>query len=280
MTPLQPAEAASARLDARDLCALRRIYGAVMTVRWLTAFIDRPADTFDAAVAFWSQVTCSTVSSTRGDRDEFVTLLPAAGDPYLRIQRVDDGPGGSHLDVHAPDIGAMAGRANELGASTLDELDDVTALASPAGARFCVVEHGGESVRPEPVRLDGGPRTLVDQLCIDIPPELHDTERDFWQELLGWPLRAAARLEYTFFERPRGMPLRILLQREDDDRQGRTARAHLDLACDDVDTVAAQHERLGATIVDRHEWWHVMSDPSGLPYCLIRRSPDTGTLTA
>ncbi len=75
-----------------------------MTVRWLTAFIDRPGENFDETVRFWASVTGSSMSPTRGEHDEFATLIPPDGDAYLRVQRVAEGPGGSHLDVHVDDI--------------------------------------------------------------------------------------------------------------------------------------------------------------------------------
>jgi hypothetical protein len=30
----------------------------------------------------------------------------------------------------------------------------------------------------------------------------------------------------------------------------------------------------------RHEYWTTMLDPSGLPYCLTRRNPDTGLVAS
>ena len=56
-----------------------------MTVRWLTAFLDRPAATIDAATAFWRTVTGSTLSTPRGEHRQFATLLPPDGDAYLRV---------------------------------------------------------------------------------------------------------------------------------------------------------------------------------------------------
>ena len=67
-----------------------------MTVRWLTTFLDRPAQSFGDAVAFWTTVTGSTLSPTGASADEFATLVPADGDAYLRMQRVLDGSGGCH----------------------------------------------------------------------------------------------------------------------------------------------------------------------------------------
>ena len=53
-------------------------------VRWLTVFLDFPAGSFGAGVAFWAEVTGSTLSPFRGAAGEFATLLPPYGDAYLR----------------------------------------------------------------------------------------------------------------------------------------------------------------------------------------------------
>src|SRR5207302_8406403 len=69
-------------------------------VRWLTVFLDFPADSFGAGVAFWREVTGSGLSPLRGAAGEFATLLPADGDAYPRVQRVAGGSGGPQLDLH------------------------------------------------------------------------------------------------------------------------------------------------------------------------------------
>jgi predicted enzyme related to lactoylglutathione lyase len=250
-----------------------------VTVRWLTAFIDRPADQLDLAMRFWSEVTGSAMSPMRGDHDEFATLLPPDGDAYLRIQRVADGVGGSHLDLHVDDITATAMRAGHLGARVTRELDDVIVMRSPAGMAFCVVDHDGESTRPAPTALHGSTRAIVDQLCIDIPRVAYESECEFWSDLTGWEHRQGVLPEFSYLRVPAGMPIRLLLQRQDDSPAGNRAGAHLDLACDDVEAAAAIHQELGAQLRARHEHWITMTDPAGLPYCLTRRDPDTGTVS-
>ena len=71
-----------------------------MAIRWLTIFLDFPAQDFGTGVAFWREITGSGLSPCRGTDGEFATLLPSHGDPWLRVQRVLDGPGGCHLDLH------------------------------------------------------------------------------------------------------------------------------------------------------------------------------------
>ena len=240
-----------------------------MTVRWLTAFLDRPEPSFDDSVAFWTAATGSTLSPARGEHDEFATLIATDGDAYLRMQRVASGPGGSHLDLHTGDVVALAADAEGLGAVVVQRLDDVVVLRSPAGLLFCAVRHHGEAVRPQPVSSGGRARTLVDQVCIDIPPRDYERECSFWAALTGWEHRQAALPEYSYLVRPEPIAMRILFQRLDEGGPG----VHLDIACDDVDASTADHERLGATVHARHTWWTTLHDPAGLPYCLIRRKP-------
>jgi hypothetical protein len=56
-----------------------------MSLRWLTVFLDFPAGSFEAGVAFWREATGSGRSPFRGVHGEFATLLPPSGDAYLRV---------------------------------------------------------------------------------------------------------------------------------------------------------------------------------------------------
>ena len=50
---------------------------------------DTPRAVDSDALAFWQQITSSTLSEGRhGPACEFATLLPGNGDPYLRVQAV------------------------------------------------------------------------------------------------------------------------------------------------------------------------------------------------
>ena len=220
---------------------------------WLTAFLDLPAADFDRAVAFWQEVTGHGLSPSRGERGEFATLVPPYGDPYLRVQRVDSGDGGVHLDLHAP------GQPFEV-------------RRSPGGLPFCLVP-GAEAVRPAPATWPDVRRSFVDQVCIDIPPEIYDEECDFWASATGWELFDGGRPEFRRLRKPPGQPLQILLQRLDS--RGGRVRAHLDLATDDRGAETRRHEALGATVAAVHEGWTVMRPPAGPVYCITGRVPLT-----
>ncbi|WP_181361839.1 VOC family protein [Streptomyces sp. MA5143a] len=239
-------------------------------VRWAYAFIDRPESGFEQACAFWTAVTATELSAPRGERDEFVTLLPERGDGWVKAQAVDAGGGGAHLDFSVEDVPAFVDRAVGLGAEVVAPPTGWAVLRSPAGLPFCAVRWHGESVRP-PV-VDG---CRLDQVCLDIAPDAFEAEVMFWAALTGWESYAGSLPEFHVLRPPAGLPLRILMQRLDTPAP---ASAHLDLACADRRTTRVRHERLGATFVADHPHWTVMRDPAGGTYCLTARDPESGGL--
>ncbi|MFJ8600471.1 VOC family protein [Streptomyces shenzhenensis] len=243
-----------------------------MSIRWTHAFVDRPADRIAAARAFWTAVTGTRLSELRGARGEFATLLPTDGDACVKMQGVGAGPGGAHLDFSVDDVEAFVTTARALGAVPVAEHEGWSVLRSPAGQPFCAVPWHGESVRPPVV---AGSR--LDQVCLDIAPSVYDAESAFWAELTGWQPLAGSLPEFRVLRPPPGLPVRILLQRLDEERP---AAAHLDLACADIAATRARHEDLGARVVARGPHWTVLHDPAGGAYCLTGRDPETGGLPA
>ncbi len=232
---------------------------------WLSVFFDLPEAVFDSTVGFWSAVTGYSLSPLRGDHQEFGTLLPPAGDDYLRVQRVGDDVPRLHLDVHVPDPDAAATRAIELGAAPLaDPGLGYRVLRSPGGLTFCLVTHASH-VRPPAVTWPDRNRSLVDQVALDLPQDAHDDEAAFWSALFHAPVQRLSN-EFSAIDRRPELPVRVLLQRLDEP-SGPT-RAHLDLATDDVAAEVARHLGLGAEHVRDHDEWTVLRDPSGLAYCV------------
>ena len=251
-----------------------------MRLSWLSAFIDlpgRPPGRFERACAFWEAVTGSALSAPRGELQQFYTLKPPEGDAFLKVQRTSAEASGCHLDLHVDDPARALERAKSLGAAPPPG-GGVLGLSSPAGLAFCLVanraEHGH---RPPPQTWPGGARSLVDQLCIDVPAPAFEAECAFWAALTGWELRPGSRPEFSYLVRPPSLPLRLLLQRLGDDGRA-CAGAHLDLACDDVAAEAERHKALGAAVVREMPNWTALADPAGLAYCVTRRNPGTGQL--
>src|SRR4051794_40559004 len=105
---------------------------------WLTAFLDFPADRYDAGVAFWERVTGYQRSAPRGEHDEFATLVPPDGDDYLRVQRLASGGPRIHLDLQVDDVAAAGAAAERLGAGIAEDHGDHQVLRSPGGFTFCL----------------------------------------------------------------------------------------------------------------------------------------------
>ena len=131
---------------------------------------------------------------------------------------------------------------------------------------FCLTPWHGDA---EQVRE--GAVEIVDQVCLDCPEEVHDTEVGFWTSLTGWPWADLDEPELSRLRRPAGIPLRLLFQRLGEPT-GRV-RAHADLACADREASLGRHLAAGARVVRVCEGWSVMADPVGRVYCLTDRSP-------
>ncbi len=243
----------------------------------MTGFLDFPASGFESGVQFWKAVTGSSVSEPRGSFGEFATLLPSVGDPYLRVQRVENGPGGIHLDLHADNVKDTSGRAQALGATIVGVRPNVDVLHSPAGVTFCVVRHRGKRHRPPPTTWNETSRSLVDQVSVDVGPTKFPEEAAFWSDLTGWERRTGALPEFEYLMRPACMPFRLLLQKLSKDDSG-GGRLHLDLASDDVTQETRRHVVLGASVIRTTRYWTTLVDPAGLTYCVTARNPETGVL--
>jgi len=246
-----------------------------MSIRWLTLFLDVPADRADAGTAFWCAATGSALSPWRQDR--FATVVPPDGDAYLRVQRTDDGSPGRHLDVHVDDPGNSVPDAVGLGAGVVGEFGSHTVLRSPGGLTFCLVPWSGEQRVPSPVGPPGT-ETRADQVCLDIPGDAFDAEATFWERLTSWPVAASRVAEFARLEVPATLPLHVLLQRRATWAPGDPVAAHLDVACRDRASAVAAHVALGAEATGEGPRWTVLRDPAGAVFCLTDRDPATGRL--
>jgi Glyoxalase-like domain len=244
-----------------------------VAITWLAAFADVPEPRVPAALEFWSAVTASGLGEAAGDRDQYLPLAGDGEDPYLWIQRVQrpEPDGGWHPDLYVDDLPAAVRRAVELGAGVFREVPGLVGLTTPTGQPFCLIAADGEHRRARPRRWPAGQHSLLDQLCLDIPAAAFEAECRFWAGLTGWPRRSSS-AEFVNLIRPATVPLRILLQQLGPDDPG-PARAHADLACDDVPAEGERHQALGAELVRIAEHWTTLRDPTGLVYCITDRDP-------
>lgn len=240
-----------------------------MRVDWVWLFLDTPQQHARASWDFWSAATGQRVGDVRGDREQFATLLPGAGDPWVKLQAVG-GEGGVHLDLDSADIEATTEHALAAGARLERHYHGVAVMRSPGGFVFCLTQARGRLTQ----RREEVP--LPDQACLDIPPARYAAEVAFWSRLTGWAAEAVVP-EFTALARPDDIPVRLLLQRLEDGAPDQPVTAHVDLACGgDRARVAGEHVRLGAEVVREERWWTVMRDPVGRAYCLTGRDPRTG----
>ena len=248
-----------------------------MTVTWLAAFLDFPAEDYATGVAFWSQVTGHTVSASRGRDGEFASLVPPDGDVYLKVQRIGGGRAGVHVDLTVADPRTAANEAVALGATELADEGHVV-LRSPGGLVFCLVP-GAQHQRATPMRWSGGHLSSVYQVCLDLPAAQYDVEASFWLDMFGAQREVLrARPEFAWVRHPRQLALDVLLQATDE--AAGEVRAHLDLGSTDRAAEVIRHLELGASELGKEEFWTVMRDPVGLIYCITDRNPETGRLTA
>jgi Glyoxalase-like domain len=247
----------------------------MVTVNWITAFLDTPLATSHATEMFWLNATGTSASARRGDHQQFVTLLPPVGDAFLRVQVTDSNTCGVHVDLHVPDVIAATDLARSLDAQITSDHGTHVILHSPGGLPFCLVANRSEHVRPQPASWPPGHHSLLDQVCLDIAEDRYVPEAQFWSAMTQWPQRPGSRPEFDYLDRPRDIPLRVLLQRVGG--SGPT-RAHLDLACDDIPAETARHQSLGAQVVRQATAWTTLRDPSHREYCITSRDPWTGTI--
>ena len=189
---------------------------------------------FAPGAAYWQRLAGCGRSPARGGTGQFATLLPPSGDAYLRVQRIDDGPGGCHLDLHldltASSLDQTARRAGALGARLVHREPGLIALHSPGGFPFCLVGWHGERVVPAAIELDGTGLHRADQLCLDIPAAKVEAEAAFWSALTGWPQRSSTLPQFGSLQRPDGIVVRLLFQRRDESGQDQRVTGHIDLA--------------------------------------------------
>jgi predicted enzyme related to lactoylglutathione lyase len=100
--------------------------------------IDVPTADHDRELAFWSAAVGQPL--TRFDaHPEYHGAVLQGQELGLLIQRLGDGPGRVHLDIHTDDLAAEIARLEELGAERVQQVHSWWILRDPAGLLFCVI---------------------------------------------------------------------------------------------------------------------------------------------
>ncbi len=234
--------------------------------RWIQLFLDVRGDDAATEREFWAAATGWSLSPPRGENDQFVTLIPERGSPWLKLQSVSGAPG-LHLDLDTDDRDAALALSTSLGATEAWTYEGVPVMRSPGGFVFCHTLAGDvEHVSP---RFGG---SVLDQVCLDVPPSRWQNECEFWTRLTGRELREGS---LPGFRSLAGDGLRILVQRLADEQE--TVTAHPDFATLDRAAETERHVGLGAHLEGVHQFWTVLRSPGGQVYCLTDRDPATGT---
>ncbi len=241
-------------------------------VPWMHAFVDVPSELAGATESFWSAATGWPTGTPWTNHPEFVSLQPPEASPYVHVQRIGGAPR-VHIDLLADDIDAEAARLVELGAQRRRRFEWWQVMSSPAGLPFCLCSEP-DRVRPGPTTWPDGHRSRVVQVSVDVQAESYATELAFWREATGWQREPGRRPEYDRLAPPESSPLRLLVQRLENDDGALTTRAHIDMGTDDLDAEVERLQAHGATVQRRMDYWVILDDPAGLPFCVTPLPPD------
>ncbi len=100
--------------------------------------IDVPEADHDRELAFWARATGQQLIQFDRHPEYHGAELPGH-DLGLLIQRLGEGPGRMHLDIHTDDPAAEIARLEKLGAEVVQQVHAWWIMRDPAGLPFCVI---------------------------------------------------------------------------------------------------------------------------------------------
>jgi hypothetical protein len=104
----------------------------------LKIVIDVPPAEHDRELAFWSAATGQPLAQF--DRHpEYHGAALHGQDLWLLIQRLDEGQGRVHIDIHTDDPAAELARLEKLGAELVQQAHSWQVMRDPAGLLFCII---------------------------------------------------------------------------------------------------------------------------------------------
>ncbi len=106
--------------------------------RLAVAVIDVPPEDHDRELVFWRAASGLPLAQYQR-YPEYHGAGLRGQDFGLLIQRLEEGQGRVHLDIHTDDLAAELARLEGLGAERVRECNGWWVLRDPAGLLFCVV---------------------------------------------------------------------------------------------------------------------------------------------
>jgi hypothetical protein len=100
--------------------------------------IDVPAADHDRELAFWSAATGQPLAQF-SRHPEYHGAALGGQDLWLLIQRLDQGQGRVHFDIHTDDPAAEIARLERLGAELVEQVHSWWVMRDPAGLLFCIL---------------------------------------------------------------------------------------------------------------------------------------------
>ncbi|HYI53673.1 MAG TPA: VOC family protein [Microlunatus sp.] len=241
-------------------------------IGWLHVMIDVPRSAGATSGTFWSAALGWPQGPPWADHPSFSSFEPPVGTAYVHQQIGDHGPR-IHLDVEADDLDTTAARLTAIGARRGERAADWQPMSSPGGFPFCLVETHRESLAPVPSATRDGHRLRLVQVCLDVPQDHIDREVSFWRSATGWRFEPSPGTDFAGkLVGDDASPVQLLIQRLDEP-EGRT-RAHIDLGTDDIDAAVDRLVETGATRGPTGRGWVVLTDPTGMVFCVTGNRPD------
>jgi len=115
-------------------------------------------------------------------------------------------------------------------------------------------------------------RSHLCTIVIDVPADDHAATTAFWGAATGKEQRSLSVPEFHGARLHESLAL--LVQRLGEG----ASRVHVDIHTDDVEAEVARLRSLGADVQELHDDWTVMTDPAGLPFCVVK-APDDALAT-
>ncbi|MEV0646185.1 VOC family protein [Phytomonospora sp. NPDC050363] len=109
------------------------------------------------------------------------------------------------------------------------------------------------------------------KVVVDVPPDAHADELDFWQGAVGLPMTRSEESPEFHGAKLRAEHFGILVQRLDFGEP----RVHLDIHTDDVEAEVERLVALGAKRARQVNGLWILLDPAGIPFCVIPMPPET-----